>query len=59
MQYSKKEIELFNEIGIKIEPRDYSKEEKERLKIEVTDYILSQSTKDINKYTNKFSKILY
>lgn len=59
MKYSNKEIELFSEIGIKIEPRDYSEEEKERLKIQVTDYIMSQSSKDINQYTNKFSKILY
>ena len=34
-------------------------EEVENLKMKVTDFIMSQSTKDINKFNNKFSSILY
>ena len=37
----------------------YTNEEVERLKIKVTDYIMSQSSSEINKFSRKFSKILY
>lgn len=30
----------------------------ERLKIKVTDFIVSQSTKDIDRYSKKFSRLL-
>lgn len=45
MQFSSKDIQLFND-------------EVERLKIKVTDFIVSQSTKDIDKYSKKFSRLL-
>ena len=48
MQFSSKDIQLFNEAGINVE----------RLKIKVTDFIVSQSTKDIDKYSKKFSSLL-
>ena len=59
MKFSNKDIELFNEAGISVEDKNYTKEEVENLKMKVTDFIMSQSTKDINKYNNKFSSILY
>ena len=58
MQFSSKDIQLFNEAGIKVEDKNYTTVEVENLKIKVTDFIISQSTKDINKYNNKFSSIL-
>ncbi len=58
MQFSNREVQLFNEAGICIENKDYSKEEVEKLKIRVADYIMSQSTKEIEKYNKKFNNIL-
>lgn len=58
MKYSNKDKELFNEAGINIEDKNYTNDEVERLKMRVTDFIMSQSTKDINKYSQKFSNIL-
>ena len=48
MQFSNNDIKLFGEAGIAVE----------RLKIKVTDFIMSKSIKDIDKYNRKFSKIL-
>lgn len=58
MQFSSKDIQLFNEAGINVEDKNYTKDEAERLKIKVTDFIVSQSTKDIDKYSKKFSRLL-
>ena len=58
MQFSSKDIQLFNETGINVEDKNYTKDEVERLKIKVTDFIVSQSTKDIDKYSKKFSRLL-
>ena len=58
MQFSSKDIQLFNEAGINVENKNYTYDEVERLKIKVTDFIVSQSTKDIDKYSKKFSSLL-
>ena len=58
MQFSSKDIQLFNEAGINVENKNYTYHEVERLKIKVTDFIVSQSTKDIDKYNKKFSSLL-
>ena len=58
MQFSSKDIQLFNESGIYVEDKNYTNDEVERLKIKVTDFIVSQSTKDIDKYSKKFSSLL-
>ena len=58
MQFSNKDIQLFNEAGIDVENKNYTNDEVERLKIKITDYIVSQSTKDIDKYSKKFSSLL-
>ena len=58
MQSSSKDIQLFNEAGINVEDKNYTNDEVERLKINVTDFIVSQSTKDIDKYSKKCSRLL-
>lgn len=58
MQFSNKDIQLFNEAGINVENKNYTNDEVERFKIKVTDFIMSQSTKDIEKYSKKFSGLL-
>ena len=45
--------------GIHVEDKNYTNDEVERLKIKVTDFIVSQSTKDIDKYSKKFSSLLW
>ena len=59
MQFSSKDIQLFNESGIHVEDKNYTNDEVERLKIKVTEFIISQSTKDIDKYSKKFSSLLW
>lgn len=59
MKYSKNDLKLFNEVGMYIEDKDYTKEEREDLKIELIDYIMNQSTKEISNLNKKFSNILY
>ena len=58
MQFSNKDIQLFNEAGIDVENKNYTNDEVERLKIKITEFIISQSTKDIDKYSKKFSSLL-
>ena len=58
MQSSSKDIQLFNEAGINVEDKNYTNDEIERLKIKVTDFIVSQSTMDIDRYSKKFSRLL-
>ena len=58
MQFSSKDIQLFNEAGINVEDKNYTNDEVEKFKIKVTDFIMSQSTKDIDKYSKKFSSLL-
>ena len=58
MQFSSKDIQLFNEAGINVEDKNHTNDEVERLKIRVTDFIVSQSTKDIDKYSKKISRLL-
>ena len=58
MQFSNKDIQLYNEGGINVKNKNYTNDEVERFKIKVTDFIMSQSTKDIEKYSKKFSSLL-
>ena len=58
MQFSNKDIQLFNEAGINVENKNYTNDEVERFKIKVTDFIMSQSTKDIDKYNKHFMDLL-
>ena len=58
MQFSSKDIQLFNEAGINVDDKNYTDDEVERLKIKITDYIMSQSTKEIDRYSKKFSSLL-
>ena len=58
MQFSSKDIQLFNEAGIHVEDKNYTNDEVERFKIKVTDFIMSKSIKDIDKYNKKYSRLL-
>ena len=58
MQFSNNDIKLFQEAGVNVEDKNYSEEEVERLKIKITEFIVGQSTKDIDKYSIKFSSLL-
>ena len=58
MQFSSKDIQLFNEAGINVDDKNYTNDEVERLKMKITDYIMSQSTKEIDRYSKKFSSLL-
>ena len=57
-------IEILSNSNLKVtslqnvENKNYSEEVVERLKIKVTDFIVSQSTKDIDTYSKKFSSLL-
>lgn len=57
--FNTEEIEKINKSAGTLENRNYTKEEVERLRIKVTDFIMSQSTNEIDKYSRKFSDILY
>lgn len=58
MQFTNKDIQLFNNAGIDVENKNYTNEEVEELKIKVIDFIMSQSTKDIDKYNKQFIDLL-
>lgn len=58
MQFTNKDIQLFNNAGIYVENKNYTNEEVEELKIKVIDFIMSQSTKDIDKYNKQFMDLL-
>lgn len=58
MQFTSKDIQLFNNAGIDVENKNYTNEEVEELKIKVIDFIMSQSTKDIDKYNKQFMDLL-
>lgn len=58
MKFTNKDIELFKEAGILVENKNYSNEEIEHFKIQVTDFIINQSTKEIYQYSKKYSDLL-
>lgn len=58
MQFTNKDIQLFNNAGIDVENKNYTNEEVEEFKIKVIDFIMSQSTKDIDKYNKRFMDLL-
>lgn len=54
------EIKLLNNIGIKIEDRDYTAEELRKYESTIEEFIMSHSTKngDINRFINQYNGIL-
>lgn len=58
MKYSENEKQLLSQAGVYVEDKNYTKEEIESFKIKVTDYIMSNSSKEIDKLNKKFSNIL-
>lgn len=59
MKYSENDKQLLSQAGVYVEDKNYTKEEIENFKIKVTDYIMSNSSKEIDKLNKKFSNILY
>ena len=56
---TKNEIKLIKKAGVKIEDKDYTSEELKRCETEITEYIMSHSSKngDISKLSNEYSNI--
>lgn len=57
---TKNEIELIEDAGFKVENKDYTKDEIRRCEAQITDYIMSHSSKngDIADLSNKYSGII-
>ena len=55
-----KEIKLLENIGLNVENKEYTKEELNNYERQITEYIMSQSTKngDISKLMNQYNGIL-
>lgn len=58
MKYSENDKQLLSQAGVYVEDKNYTKEEIENFKIKVTDYIMSNSSKEIDKLNKKFANIL-
>ena len=58
---SKNEIELLKKAGIRLENKDYTVEELKKCERDITEYIMSHSSKngDISKLRSEYSKICY
>lgn len=56
---TEKEIELIEKAGFIVEDKNYTKEELEKCQYQITDYIMSHSSKngDIDKLNKKYSNI--
>lgn len=56
---TKNEIELIEKAGIKIENKDYTEDELQRCETEITEYIMSHSSKngDISKLSSEYDSI--
>lgn len=59
-KFTMKELKLLNEIGIKIEDRDYNQEEVRNCELNIGQFIMAHSTKngDVDKMFNKYNGIL-
>lgn len=57
---TKSEIELIENAGFKVENKDYTKDEIRRCETQITEYIMSHSSKngDIGKLSNEYSSII-
>lgn len=56
---TKNEINLINQAGVKIENKDYTSEELKKCEREITEYIMSHSSKngDISRLSNEYNII--
>ena len=57
---TKNEIELIENAGFKVEDKDYTKDELRKYEAQITEYIMSHSSKngDIGKLSNEYSSII-
>ena len=58
-KFTQKEIELMKQAGIKVENKEYSKEELKRYATDIEEYILSHSSKgkQISMLNNQYASI--
>lgn len=58
-KFTQKEIELIKQAGIRLEDKEYSKDELKRCATEIEEYILSHSTKgkQIEMLNNQYASI--
>lgn len=59
-KFTKKELELLNNVGIKIEDKDYTQDEMRRYETSIEDFIMSHSTKngDISRLSSQYYDII-
>lgn len=57
---TRNEIELIENAGFKVENKDYTKDELRKCESQITEYIMSHSSKngDIGKLSNEYSSII-
>ena len=54
---NKQEIKLIENAGVYLEDKDYNEQEMEKCAFKIEDYILSQSSKEMNKISNEYRSI--
>lgn len=57
-EMSKNEIKLLENAGIKVEDKDYTTDELKKCENDIVEYIMLQSSKNIDNYRNKYYDIL-
>ena len=59
-KFTQKELNLLDKIGVKIQDRDYNKDELSRYENNIEEYIMSHSTKngDISRLNNEYARVL-
>ena len=56
-ELNKQEINLIENAGVYLEDKDYNEQEMEKCAFKIEDYILSQSSKEMNKISNEYRSI--
>lgn len=56
-ELNKQEIKLIENAGVYLEDKDYNEQEMEKCAFKIEDYILSQSSKEMNKISNEYRSI--
>ncbi len=51
------DIKLLEDVGVKIEDRECTTEELRKVELQITDFIMSSSKKDISSITKKYNHI--
>lgn len=56
-ELNKQEIKLIENAGVYLEDKDYNEQEMEKCAFKIENYILSQSSKEMNKISNEYRSI--